>query len=172
MKGRKEIVGIFILWLSVGVAVWGSQSVALGWNGNSGVAGYVVYSGNSSGNYSSRIDVGTNTVANISNLKEGQTNYFTVTAYNVAGMESLPAGEVAYIVPGLVKLTPGANPGDPASISFPVAASHWYEVQASSDLKSWITIQRTAAATANVWSSVLDPQSAAFPVRYYRLILH
>ena len=168
-----RVVAGFMLWLSV-CATWGGQSVTLAWNATSesNVAGYAIYYGNTSGNYSTRIDTGTQTTATIAGLKEGQTNYFTVTAYNAAGVESSPAGELAYIVPGLITLTPGANPGDPAIVQFPVASSHWYEVQASSDLKSWVTIQKTATATSNVWGQVLDPQSGAFPIRYYRLVMH
>lgn len=172
LKKRNATIGVLVVWFSVCGVIWGDQSVSLAWSATSGVAGYVVYSGGASGNYSSRIDVGTNTMATITKLKEGKTNYFTVTAYNIMGVESLPAGELSYIVPGIVTLTPGATAGDPLGINFPVAPSHWYEVQATSDLKSWVTVQRTATATSNAWTRVLDPRSGAYPIRYYRLVMH
>jgi hypothetical protein len=172
LKNRNVVFGVMVAWFSVCGSIWGDQSVSLAWNATSGVAGYVVYSGGASGNYSRRIDVGTNTMATISNLKEGKTNYFTVTAYNIMGVESQPAGELSYIVPGVVTLTPGATAGDPMGINFPVAPSHWYEVQATSDLKSWVTVQRTAMATSNAWTRVLDPRSGVYPIRYYRLVMH
>lgn len=148
--------------------------MSLAWNANpdSSVAGYALYYGNASGSYTARIDVGTNTMATVSGLKEGQTYYFAVTAYNAAVVESAPAGELIYIVPGVVLLTPASQPGNPVTIKFPVAPGHWYEIQASVDLKSWTTIRQTATATSNTWVQFLDPQAGAFQKRFYRLVLH
>ena len=150
-----------------------TYSVALAWNPNpdSCVAGYAL-SAAPSGSYSSRIDVGTNTTVTVSGLTGGQTNYFAVTAYNAALVESAPAGEAMYIVPGIVLLTPASRPGDPVTLTFPVAPGHWYDIQASVDLKSWTTIQQTATATTNGWVQFLDPQAGAFQMRFYRLVLH
>ena len=74
------------------------QSVTLVWDANPDpdIAGYRVYYGTSSGNYTQSIDVGNVTTATISNLVPGQTYYFVVTDYNTAGLESLPSNEVAY----------------------------------------------------------------------------
>lgn len=147
------------------------QSVTLGWNASTGanVAGYYVYQGASSGNYTSKEDVGTNTVVTVSGLQEGQTNYFAVTAYNVAKMESAFSAQISFIAPGILQLTKSSGS---FNITFPVAPGHWYEVQASVDLKSWTTISQTATETSNSWIQFSDPQSSQFSKRFYRLVLH
>ena len=172
-KQPKRFGGIIALWMSACAAACASQSVSLGWQSNGyGAAGYYVHSGSASGNYSTRMDVGTNNTATISSLIEGQTNYFTVTAYNEAGVEGSPAAEIAFIVPGVIRLLQKPTATDPVSLSMPVAPGHWYEIQASTDLKSWSTIYQTQTATSNAWTQVTDPQSGLFSSRYYRLVMH
>ncbi len=162
------------LCLFVSLTARGDQSVSLAWSPSPDptVVGYKVYVGPTSGNYTNSFDAGTNTSYKVTGLKEGQTNYLTVTAYNSDRVESAPPGEVAYIVPGLLVTTPPAVMGNPLQLRFPVAPGHWYEVQASADLQTWSTIYQTPTATANVWSTFQDPQSAAFQKRFYRLVLH
>ena len=150
------------------------QSVTLAWSASPDptVVGYKVYVGPLSGDYTNSYDAGSNTTYTVTGLKEGNTNYLTVTAYNADRVESAPPGEVAYIVPGLLVATPPAAMGNPLQMRFPVAPGHWYEVQASTDMQTWSTIYQTPTATANVWSTFQDPQSAAFQKRFYRLVLH
>ena len=149
------------------------QSVTLGWNASAdtNVAGYYVYCGAASRVYTDKNDAGTNTVATISGLQSGQTNYFAVTAYNSAKVESPFSAEVSFIVPGVLQLTQGTNSSS-LNIRFPVAPGHWYEVQASVDLKSWTTISQTPTETSNTWIQFSDPQSGQFSKRFYRLVLH
>lgn len=52
------------------------------------LAGYKIYFGVTPGVYTKSIDVGSNTTHQVSNLTVGTTYYFTVTAYNTAGIES------------------------------------------------------------------------------------
>lgn len=76
------------------------QTVSLSWNAAaSGAAGYYLYFGTNSGNYYTKVDVGTNLAANISGLVPGQTYYFAVTAYNSARMESPLSNEASFVVP-------------------------------------------------------------------------
>jgi hypothetical protein len=160
--------------LSLCVAAWASQSVSLAWDASPSreVTGYLLHYGTASGSYPSQIDVGTNLTATISGLKEGQTNYFVVTAYNSMRLESLPSAEISFIVPGLVTLDSGAYPTVPGRIKFVVAPGHWYEVQATEDLLSWMTLWQTAVVTSNAWVQFTDSNASAFPVRFYRLVLH
>ncbi len=51
------------------------------------LAGFKVYYGNASGNYTTIVDVGNITTYVVSNLGPGP-HYFTVTAYNTSGYES------------------------------------------------------------------------------------
>jgi hypothetical protein len=67
-----------------------AQVVTLTWDPNleSDVAGYNVYYGTSSGQYTERLDVGQSTTATIIDLPSGRCVFFAVTAYNTAGVES------------------------------------------------------------------------------------
>jgi len=175
-KSTRKVIGMFSivgLLMLLCTAAWADQSVSLSWNTNAdaSAAGYALYRGSSPGNYTSRIDVGTNTTVTLTGLKEGQTNYFTVAAYNSARIEGSPSAPIVYLVPGLARLTPPRS-GNPASISFPAAIGHWYEVQASVNLTNWSTIYQSSSSTSNAWMTFNDPQSATFSKRFYRVVMH
>jgi Fibronectin type III domain len=76
------------------------NDVTLAWDPSGGpaLAGYRLYSGTASGVYTQTIEVGNTTSALVSNLTAGTTYYFTVTAYDTSGHESLPSNEVSYMV--------------------------------------------------------------------------
>ena len=59
------------------------------------VAGYKVYVGTASGNYSSSISVGIVTSYTVTNLGVGNTYYFAVTDYDSSGLESGFSNEVS-----------------------------------------------------------------------------
>jgi hypothetical protein len=160
--------------MSLCAAAWGDQSVTLAWTGSSdpSVAGYFLNFGTKTGSYPSQINVGTNTTARVPGLKEGVTYHFVVTAYDSYGMQSDPSNEAVYITPGLLLLSQPAKSGNPVNLTFPVAPAHWYEVQATKDLKAWATIWQTTPATSNAWVQFADPQTSAFQNRYYRLVMH
>lgn len=76
-------------------------SVRLAWDANSesDLAGYISHTGtNHGGPYPRSQDVGNVTTTTVSNLVEGVTYYFVVTAYNTSGLESEPSNEVSYTV--------------------------------------------------------------------------
>ena len=52
------------------------------------LAGYKIYYGTASGNYTQNIDVGNVTTYPVTNLTDGLTYYFVVTAYNTPRNES------------------------------------------------------------------------------------
>jgi hypothetical protein len=165
------LLGVILSCLTC-VGAHAGESVTLHWqpNGTPDTAGYALYSGVHSGTYSTRQDVGTNTTATISGLKEGQTNYFVVTAYNFVKVEGPASSEIAYLVPGVLRLTASGKNG--AALTFPVAPGHWYDVQATGDLKVWSSIGQTVTATNNTWMTFQDTNTAYFPKRFYRLVLH
>jgi hypothetical protein len=94
-------LGIAFISISVCRSVIGAQSVSLSWNPNAdtNVTGYAMYIGSTSGNYSSRIDVGTNTASTLTGLSNGSTYYFVATAYDLAGVESAPSNEAQFAAP-------------------------------------------------------------------------
>ncbi len=82
-------------------ATCASQTVSLAWNAstNSPVAGYALYYGAVSHQYTTRIDAGTNLMVSVPGLAPGATNYFAVTDYNSAGMQSAFSSEIAFALP-------------------------------------------------------------------------
>lgn len=93
----------FSLVVALGVAfspACAGQHVSLAWNGSSdsSVTRYALYYGTNSGNYTVRIDAGTNTVATVAQLSINITYYFAVSAFNSVGMESVPSEEVSVAV--------------------------------------------------------------------------
>ena len=175
-KNRRAIR--FAAALTLGFALCGqlraSQSASMAWNPvtNTMVTGYAFYLGDTNGVYSSRFDLGTNTAVTLTGLKEGQTKYFAVTAYNSAGIESPASPAASYIVPGLVRLVPPSKPGYPMIVTFPVAVGHSYEIQASTNFVNWSNLGSTAVSTSNTWFTYQDAQYASYPKRFYRLIMN
>lgn len=147
-----------------------TQSVTVAWNPGTdpGIAGYTLYCGTTNGNYSTNINVGTNTSVVVSGLVPGQTNYFAVAAYNVVNLQGTNSPVLTYIVPGCLAMNTGSN----GMMSFPVSPGHWYAVQASTNLVSWTNIWQSATESSNVWISYADPQASAYARRFYRLVLH
>ncbi len=81
--------------------VHAGQSLRLAWDANvePNIAGYRLYYGNTSGQYTQSMDVGNVTLATVSGLTEGLTYFFAVTAYNTFGLESDPSNEISYTAP-------------------------------------------------------------------------
>jgi hypothetical protein len=78
-----------------------ASQVTLVWDASvSMVDGYWLYYGPTSGSYIARIDVGTATTHILTGLENGQTYYFTVTAYDRTGnIESSFSNEVGITLP-------------------------------------------------------------------------
>jgi hypothetical protein len=171
---RISFAGSVLLCLALCPVARGSQNLVLGWNPDAdpGTVGYVLYYGSVSGSYSNRVDVGTNTTATVSSLKEGQTNFFVITGYNIAGIEGPRSAEIVYNVPGVLLTAPKSTPASPMNLKFSVAPGHWYEIQASIDLKTWATISQTSTAVSNAVVTYQDSQITPSSRRFYRLILH
>ncbi|MBW2581115.1 MAG: fibronectin type III domain-containing protein, partial [Deltaproteobacteria bacterium] len=92
-----------------------SAQVTLTWDPNTetNLAGYKVYCGTASRDYDVTVDVGSQTSYTLSNLEEGKTYYFAVTAYDTSGNESNFSGEVSYDTANAdpVNQAPVARPG-------------------------------------------------------------
>lgn len=81
--------------ISLTVTANTATSTTLTWTANteSDLAGYKIYSGTQSGVYGTPISVGTVTSHVLTNLMNGTTYFFTITAYDTAGNESLYSSE-------------------------------------------------------------------------------
>ena len=73
----------------------------LAWNANTDprVAGYFLYYGQTSGSYTAKVDVAKQTSSTLSNLLEGQTYYYAVTAYDSSRVESAYSNQATSTVP-------------------------------------------------------------------------
>ncbi len=87
-------------------AVWAGTA-----NVESDLAGYRVYYGTSSGEYTQVQDAGNVTEQTLDNLTDGQTYYFAVTAYDHSGNESGYSNEVSK----LIGTTTGGGGSSPSS---------------------------------------------------------
>ena len=78
-----------------------AASVSLAWDQSqdTDVAGYRVYYGTSSRNYTSMISAGDDNACTITNLEPGRTYYIAATAYDFSGNESAFSQEIPYTVP-------------------------------------------------------------------------
>jgi hypothetical protein len=92
------IASLFTVSLSLGNA---AQSVTLAWDASPhpSIVGYKLHYGTTSGNPSQTKDVGKTTTATVSNLNDGTTYFFTVSACNGAG-ERQPSNQVSYTTSG------------------------------------------------------------------------
>ncbi len=86
---------LFLLLLTGRFVYAGALIVTWEANTESDLAGYKIYYGTESQNYTSVIDVGDTTRHVVENLIEGRTYFFVVTAYDYSGNESAPSLEVA-----------------------------------------------------------------------------
>jgi fibronectin type III domain protein len=98
MRPAKILTGFLILLISFVSQMQGAHTITLAWDPilQNDLAGYRVHWGTASGDYTHETDVGSTTRAVVSNLTDGTTNFFAVTAYDIAGLESLPSNEVSY----------------------------------------------------------------------------
>ena len=111
MKLRTSIAAFLIIGILACTEAAFGAVVRINWSSNteSDLDGYKVYYGISSRQYLSYLDVGNVTSADISNLGEGRTYYFAVTAYDINGNESSYSQEVSVAIPDQ---TPTQDPVD------------------------------------------------------------
>lgn len=93
----------------------GAGTLTLQWDPSpdSNAAGYVVFIGTSSGNYSASVDVGSSTSYVFPNAVSGQNYYFAVAAYSPEAILGAKSSEVSGRVAEQLSL---ANPGDQTTV--------------------------------------------------------
>jgi hypothetical protein len=74
--------------------------------------------------------------------------------------------------PGTLSLAAPQWRGEAVTVRFPTAIGHWYELQASADLKSWTTIALDETRATNGWVQFRDPDSSSMKLRFYRVLTH
>ena len=147
------------------------SSVTLAWNPSSdpSVAGYIIYEGVVSQNYTNSFDVGNTTTATISQLVPGTTYYFAVAAYDTNHVQSLLSSEISYLVPSNranLQITMTANSQPLLTGNAP--AGYTYTVQASHDLTTWTNIGSITADSSG--SLQFTDTNAVGRLNFYRLL--
>jgi hypothetical protein len=72
-------------------------------------------------------------------------------------------------VPVPLNLLPAVAGNGPLRLQFPASPGLSYQLEASSDLKTWTTLWQPGLVTAYTTLEFSDPQSSALPQRFYRL---
>ena len=90
------LLAVFLLFILISPQTAYSAQTPLEWDANRepDLAGYRIHYGVASRNYDTIVDIGNYTSCTISELQEGQTYYFAVTAYDQDGNESGYSNEV------------------------------------------------------------------------------
>jgi hypothetical protein len=107
-KSSQFVLARTVMFCAVAFAMLGSLAVSgasltVGWNpsASTAVAGYTVYYGLASRQYSTSLNAGTKTTVTVTGLSPGKTYYLAVACYDSAGVESAYSNEASFTVPGL-----------------------------------------------------------------------
>ncbi len=130
-----------------------AAQITLAWDESDGAAGYKIYSGTESNNYTWVVDVGNTISYTTANLTDGYTYYFAATAYDASGLESDYSDEVSYsanTVPCSYSISPASaafnTSGGSGSIAVTTQSGcNW---SASSGV-SWVTITSGSSGTGS-----------------------
>lgn len=90
LRDAAKAIACFISLALLAVTNASAGQSTLAWDAeqNPAVAGYMVYYGQASGSYASKVDAGMQTNLVLSNLVDGRTYYYAVTAYDASRIES------------------------------------------------------------------------------------
>ncbi len=142
------------------------QNALLGWkpSGEPNVAGYNIYYGTTSHNYTNMVTVGNVTNTTIYGLVPGMTYYFAATTFDSAGNESGFSPESSYVVPDQAS-TLDAMDGTGGQFSFTVSgiSGQMYVVQASTHLVDWVSVETNIAPFR-----FTDVNTTVFQQRFFR----
>ena len=162
-----------LMWLGSACLAQAERSVTLAWDRStsSGVTGYYIYVLEENTTTPSRVMVGNTNQATIATLKEGLKYSFTVTAFDATGLESVPSNGAMVVVPVPVTMTSNNATNALWRVQFQGAPGRAYDVQASSDLRTWTTIWQTGLISAYGPLEFEDPASGVLSARFYRLLV-
>jgi hypothetical protein len=151
------IIGLLCLVLGLSMSFFqesaNAAQITLAWDESDAAAGYKIYSGTASNNYTWVVDVGNTLSYTTANLTDGYTYYFAATAYDASGLESDYSDEVSYsanTVPCSYSISPGSaslnTSGGSGSVT--VTTQSGCSWSASSGVP-WITITSGASGAGS-----------------------
>jgi len=172
---RCIVIVIAACWITSSLSAKAVQSVTLAWDRSSDTSavGYRIYAYEENVAEPTSYNVLGMTQVTLGGLKEGLRYTFKVRSYNAAGVESTPSNSADVTVPVPLQIFPGATQNDLKRFQFPIAPGRWYELQSSTDLRTWTTIQQTAVASTYTWTEVQEtPPPVKRTQRFFRLQVH
>jgi hypothetical protein len=101
------IVGFWCLIVTASLLVSQGSAyaqVTLAWDASAEAAGYKIYYGTTSNNYTFVVDVGNDLTYTFTDLPDGNTYYFAATAYDASYLESDYSTEVSYVTTGQTEI--------------------------------------------------------------------
>jgi hypothetical protein len=157
---------------SVAAGINQTASVTLSWapSLSPNIAGYDIYYGTASSNYTSSITVSNVTGVTIQGLTNGATYYFAARTFSSSGGLSAFSPQISYTA-GTTSAIPGAIASQLASpagqFSFSVSGTSGFEyaVEASTNLVNWVVLGTNTAPFKFV-----DPAAGQFGHRFYRAV--
>ena len=145
-----------------------STSLNVMWiaSSDTNVAGYKIYYGTVSRQYTNVIVAGNVTSTSISGIVSGNTYYFAATSYNAAGWESSYSPEISYTVPvvNAAQVSIASTSGG-IKISVNGTAASPYVIMASTNLINWV-----ALATNTSPFVFTDAGSSNYSRRFYQVV--
>ena len=165
------LVATLIAVPAFGASPLAPQNVTLAWNpsASSSIAGYRLYLGGASGNYTNTIDAGNNTSVTASNLVAGVTYFFAVTAYDTIGLESAFSTELSYTTPNSAKLHISSPHSKAVVLSGSAPGGYQYDVLRASGLSaSWSRIGSVTVSNNGTFLFSDSVLTNGYP-QYYRL---
>ena len=145
---------VLILLLFIHISIVHSAQVTLAWNPNTeqDLAGYKIYYGTSSNNYTMGVDAGKNVTYTLSGLGNGITYYIASTAYDTEGYESDFSNEVVFNAPPpcTYSISPVSQSfgqaGGPGTVNITTQSGcNWTAVSNA----SWLVITSNSSVTGN-----------------------
>ncbi len=145
------VFGSCLLVLPTGAQSATSDSATLQWSANqeANLTGYRIYRGTNPGVYGVPTTVGKITTYQYANLLTDKTYYFTITAFDASGNESLPSSEVKKYIAKASTSSGASSPPPPSSLlisNLTVASGAAYGVSVSG-LRAGGTVYRDRTYT-------------------------
>jgi PKD repeat protein len=144
------------LWLClVALMTTSSHAIAgqatVGWDYSAtGAAGFAVYCGSASAQYTNRWDAGNASSVTITNLTAGATYYCASRAYDASKVEGAYSNEIKFTVPGGTTSTPTSSPPPTTTTSAPVA--NFSASPSSGTAPVTVVFTNTSTGTVTSWS--------------------
>jgi hypothetical protein len=143
-------------------------SVTLDWAASTGtnIAGYKIYYGTTSGSYTQVVTIGPVTQVTISGLTPQTTYYFTATAFDSDGLESLGSNEASFTVPVPQPELRLVRVGSKSTLQWPTNFPGYTLQWSSSPTGVWTDLTSSPAISGG---SFTHKNTTGTAQRYYRL---